>query len=304
MSNCRILTTILLATLAGLPPSQRALALETGPSTFPPVALFETDSGEHSLAARFVTNADTNGYYAVDVLPNGSSSPKDSPELRIPFANIRLIQFKPSSERQLYPQLRGSQMFFAEVTTTDGTIYESRSASVLDRVENGGACRVDGRTCAILYLTTSGEKRQLEQECMGGGAYRSMARCVKTIILNDSNTITARWDQLEGQTRVAEKAALERKVIADKAASDSQKAELQAAAQRSAFDLRETKTFRSNIKVGTETNCGPVLETRANLVKVYTPVKDYGNEHWIRLDAIFPPSANCSFLNGQYVPPQ
>jgi len=63
------------------------------------------------------------------------------------------------------------------------------------------------------------------------------------------------------------------------------------------------RVFRSSLKVGSETNWGPVLEIKASLVKVYFPVRDYGNEHWIRKDVAFPPGYECRFLNGQYVPP-
>lgn len=73
--------------------------------------------------------------------------------------------------------------------------------------------------------------------------------------------------------------------------------------RRNAF-LARAREFRSTIKVGSETNCGPVLEIRADLAKVYSPVKDYGNEHWIRVDQLFPPLTGCRFLNGQYEPPQ
>jgi hypothetical protein len=59
--------------------------------------------------------------------------------------------------------------------------------------------------------------------------------------------------------------------------------------------------FRSTIKVGTETNCGPVIEVRGELVKVYAPVKDFGNEHWIRSDQIYPVGNECKFSNGRYI---
>lgn len=63
------------------------------------------------------------------------------------------------------------------------------------------------------------------------------------------------------------------------------------------------KEFRNGVKVETETNCGPVLEIKGSLLKIYFPVKDYGNEHWIHKRKIFPTGFNCQFINGSYIPP-
>lgn len=61
--------------------------------------------------------------------------------------------------------------------------------------------------------------------------------------------------------------------------------------------------FRSGLKAGSETSCGPVIEIKGELVKVYFPVANYGNEHWIRRSQLFPPGFGCRFVNGQYQPP-
>ena len=68
--------------------------------------------------------------------------------------------------------------------------------------------------------------------------------------------------------------------------------------------LKEIASFR-NGKLSEElvTNCGPILEVKKTMVKVYFPVKDYGNEHWIPKNEVFPDGYGCSFLNGQYVGP-
>jgi hypothetical protein len=62
------------------------------------------------------------------------------------------------------------------------------------------------------------------------------------------------------------------------------------------------KTFQSSMKIGSVTNCGPVIETKGELVKVYFPVKDYGNEHWISIKDLYPPDESCNFVNGRYQP--
>jgi hypothetical protein len=67
--------------------------------------------------------------------------------------------------------------------------------------------------------------------------------------------------------------------------------------------IAEADAFRRAIKPETETNCGPALEIKGSLVKVYFPVANYGNEHWIRRDQLFPPKYGCRFFNGRYEPP-
>jgi hypothetical protein len=79
------------------------------------------------------------------------------------------------------------------------------------------------------------------------------------------------------------------------------------AAAKALEDLRrrteETKRFRASLRVETETNCGPVIEARGNLLKIYSPVSNYGNEHWIPRGQVFPPGYGCRFFNGHYQPP-
>lgn len=67
--------------------------------------------------------------------------------------------------------------------------------------------------------------------------------------------------------------------------------------------MAKVGSFRRAIKVETETNCGPVLEIKGALVKIYSPVANYGNEHWIRKEQVFPPAYGCRFINGNYEPP-
>lgn len=71
--------------------------------------------------------------------------------------------------------------------------------------------------------------------------------------------------------------------------------------QRAAEEKRLLARFRTGIKVESETNCGPVIEVRGNLVKVYSVVKDYGNEHWIKRNELYPVGQACWFKEGQYV---
>ncbi|MDP1624553.1 MAG: hypothetical protein Q8L64_02170, partial [bacterium] len=67
--------------------------------------------------------------------------------------------------------------------------------------------------------------------------------------------------------------------------------------------MAQVEAFRRSIRIETETNCGPVLEIKGGLVKIYSPVANYGNEHWVRKELLFPPQYTCRFLNGSYQPP-
>ena len=64
--------------------------------------------------------------------------------------------------------------------------------------------------------------------------------------------------------------------------------------------LENAVNFRTTMKVGVETNCGPIVDIKSDMIKVYFPVKNYGTEQWIRRDEIFPPSVPCRFVDGKY----
>ncbi len=74
--------------------------------------------------------------------------------------------------------------------------------------------------------------------------------------------------------------------------------------EQQAQERKQIIAFRKSISDGVETNCGPVIYVKGTLVKVSFPVKDYGNEHWVRKDIIFPARYSCRFVNGQYQPPE
>ncbi len=77
-----------------------------------------------------------------------------------------------------------------------------------------------------------------------------------------------------------------------------------AEAARQANERKRVAAFRKSLKEGDETNCGPVIEAKKNLIKVAFAVSNYGNEHWIRRDEIFPSNYDCSFYNGNYHAPR
>jgi hypothetical protein len=99
----------------------------------------------------------------------------------------------------------------------------------------------------------------------------------------------------------AERLALEKKENAEIKALQIRRAKDEAL--RTANAIRNVSKFRATVVVGSETNCGPVIETRGKLIKVFSPVMNYGNEHWIPISKLFPASHGCQFNNGRYVEP-
>jgi hypothetical protein len=75
------------------------------------------------------------------------------------------------------------------------------------------------------------------------------------------------------------------------------------AAERKSAEAKQVVAFRKTIEEGTETNCGPAIEVKPKLIKVSFAVSNYGNEHWIKRDQLFPASYGCRFVNGEYQPP-
>lgn len=75
-------------------------------------------------------------------------------------------------------------------------------------------------------------------------------------------------------------------------------------AAHQAKEQQQIAAFRKSIAGGDESNCGPIIEVKGKLVKVAVAVANYGNEHWVRRDEIYPSGWGCRFINGQYQPPQ
>lgn len=75
-------------------------------------------------------------------------------------------------------------------------------------------------------------------------------------------------------------------------------------AARVAQEQKQLAAFRKSLADGEETNCGPVIETKAKTVKISFALANYGNEHWIRRDEIYPAGYGCRFVNGQYQSPR
>lgn len=117
--------------------------------------------------------------------------------------------------------------------------------------------------------------------------------------------------ELLDQNRINEAEQLKKKQEQDKLRALEQERQTALAQEKAAGDkkiheqkIKEINAFRnSKLSEETMTNCGPILEVKKTMVKVYFPVKDYGNEHWISKNEIFPDGYGCIFRNGQYAGP-
>ena len=71
-------------------------------------------------------------------------------------------------------------------------------------------------------------------------------------------------------------------------------------------ERKQLESFRKTLAEGIETNCGPVIEAKQKLIKVAVAVSNYGTEHWIKRNEIFPAGYGygCRFVNGQYQSPE
>lgn len=105
--------------------------------------------------------------------------------------------------------------------------------------------------------------------------------------------------QREERNQRREAEETQRKEAQAKADEEKRQYEEQQRRQR----MAQVEAFRRSIRIETETNCGPVLEIKGALVKIYFPVANYGNEHWVRKELLFPPQWECRFFNGGYQPP-
>jgi len=123
---------------------------------------------------------------------------------------------------------------------------------------------------------------------------------------NDPDNLVARASAEIERIRPEEAKLAENTRIAEEKEKEWQRQKKESQLQRIAMQESEKKKidgFRAGLKVEAETNCGPVLEIKGRLVKVYFPVSTYGNEHWIRKEDLFPPDYECKFFHGHYITP-
>lgn len=121
-------------------------------------------------------------------------------------------------------------------------------------------------------------------------------------VINQQLALYVEAEKKRKETEAAE--AARQKAIRDKENARQQAIFEKELAAKEAAERKRIALFRDSLKEGDETNCGPAVEAKAKLVKVAFAVANYGTEHWIRRDTLFPPGYGCRFFNGVYQPPQ
>lgn len=137
--------------------------------------------------------------------------------------------------------------------------------------------------------------------------FRETLKTKNNYIYSDASALDRIQKEADSQTklRLAEEQVRLRAVVQRKKnEAAEEQVRLRAEVQRKKVEKAQIVSFRKSLQDGDDTNCGPVIEVKVKLVKVAYAVANYGNEHWIKRDEIFPAGYGCHFYNGQYEPPQ
>lgn len=220
------------------------------------------------------------GFYEVAVITEIVSPAPPSPKVKekyIPLGEVSRITLtdKGSHMHKELDWMWGEGREVFRVTAKDGSEYETlHRGEIFYRVSYG---RIAG---GLAYKTSDGSTRK-----------RSELE-IRRILLGTPDEMHAAWE------------AFEKKRLAQlKSKEERERHERQRERERKQKEVAKVRSFQKSIKIGDETNCGPVLDVRADLLKVYVPVQGYGNEHWMRRDTLFPSGYGCQFFNGRYEPP-
>jgi hypothetical protein len=190
---------------------------------------------------------------------------------------------------------------------------ELDAKAVLKAVEESGAIEQASRMMAaaeheqfvqtvqnaFAQAKTSAELNRLIGKHEGSGEFVEMvdaARARLPVVQAAEAERAARDAQLRAEQQAARKLADAQRQEQERQATLANEQRLREAGLR-------VGAFRKALKVESDTNCGPVVEVKGNLVKVYFPVASYGNEHWVSRRDLFPPDYGCRFVNGQYIAP-
>lgn len=89
-----------------------------------------------------------------------------------------------------------------------------------------------------------------------------------------------------------------------KAAIAQHKKELAAAAAASTARQKALADWRTQLKTGDDTFCGPVIEIKSPMVRIAlrAQLSGYGNDAWLKRTELYPPSHGCQNVNGHLGP--
>lgn len=67
---------------------------------------------------------------------------------------------------------------------------------------------------------------------------------------------------------------------------------------------KELVQWRSKVKAGDDTFCGPVIEVKWPMIRIALRVQlsGYGNDAWLKAAEVYPPSYGCRNVNGRLTP--
>lgn len=80
--------------------------------------------------------------------------------------------------------------------------------------------------------------------------------------------------------------------------------EMEARQMRAKAEELELQRFRQEIEVGKDTFCGPVVEIRRPMVKIYlnTQLPGFSPEVWLKINDLYPVNYGCNNVNGKISP--
>jgi hypothetical protein len=191
----------------------------------------------------------------------------------------------------------GKNLFAAALTAglASGTHKRVDSKKVFDAAKSSGLFEAAREEYAQIQIARQESLAKEQNE-------RYLAEFMQARSVEDWSRFIERYSQWDPNNFVP--VAIEKR---DSALAQEAETELarKVAADRMEEERRsKIQMFRQTVDETRETNCGPVLEIKGDLVKVYFPVADYGNEHWLRVAELYPPEYGCVFVNGRYAGPR
>jgi hypothetical protein len=127
--------------------------------------------------------------------------------------------------------------------------------------------------------------------------------------INELQSFIDRYSQNDPENlipRANDKLKLMRKLVAEeedrqrKAGAEEARLRVLAAEKKQ----KEVAQWRSKLRSGDDTFCGPVIEIKGSMIRIALRVQlpGYGNDAWLKTSEIYPPSSGCQNINGRISP--
>lgn len=236
-----------------------------------PIAYIEKVDGTVDFVNSFVNFFD-DGAYKVDVILKVSIGDRNImrfDDKRIDLSDVHTME-RVKGVHKLFPEVNehygpDKMNDYFVVQTTDGTVYETSTNMPL-----GQFTRSSGNPVFYTIMPPvpgiKGHEGHRMRYYNDEQVLTTLNNDPKRIVLNDPALVGAKYKEIKQQ----------------------KEKDIKARAQAEKDKNLANSTFRKSLAVGTITNCGPVIELKGKLIKIYSPVKDYGNEHWLNRDDLYP----------------